>query len=716
MKGIYYYKLISPYEEDVTKNCKLTVTEIDSNFYNLKSSDIKSGSIDTENWKINLAKNDGEEIVIDISSLSSEITEIANKQISDFFASSGDTMSGTTGLFLNNPTEDFDCSYDIDNGVMAFTWVCDGVTYKREFTGIVTQNQINVTTDSTLLGNGQNLNPLKLSNVETTGHYRPVIKVIDVTAGESLPTDNVPYGARYLTKEKSSKYGYLYNYKAMQEIEQMLKDSNSAWRIPSKEDWDKLLNSIELCDEDRTHSSLDCHVELGKFAGKLLKSATGWEEYTDATEKTSSTLLTAKDNGIFTDKYGFNALPCGYAKDDEYNVGFGKSAGFWTTTQIEGSAAKLDHYQKMFSYKSSMVEQTAECDDCMFSIRLVKDYNGHNHQAYEDILGNNYGSVITINSEQVWTSENMMIDLGEDCTRPNSGDADIFHDTYFINHWTGEKWERKELVEGDIIAIQQQKDDTYNSTEYAVTVNEKGEYTLTNTASFAVAIALKNTIEIVSAETQNRKEEQQTIWSEIDRIENPLEITLFSPTNTSVAEYTGEAQSVVLNWAWKAGDNGQVVLDTLTLSQDGQIIPNISTTAIMQSVKVSKLGETTFKLLLTQNNMAASATCSKRFELPIYHGCSYTVPTGVGLFTKNAPKTTVSGTYTATAKLKEKFYFLIPTKMTFDTNGVSSSGFEVPFELVDIITIELASGEKASYNVYGNVYELAEGDISYTVK
>ena len=47
-KGLYYYKLQSPYPEDVTKNCKLTINEIDSNFLSLKDEDIKSAVFDKE--------------------------------------------------------------------------------------------------------------------------------------------------------------------------------------------------------------------------------------------------------------------------------------------------------------------------------------------------------------------------------------------------------------------------------------------------------------------------------------------------------------------------------------------------------------------------------------------------------------------------------------------------------------------------------------------
>ena len=40
--GLYYYKLVSEYPNDITKNCKLTINEIDQNFKTLKDNDIKS--------------------------------------------------------------------------------------------------------------------------------------------------------------------------------------------------------------------------------------------------------------------------------------------------------------------------------------------------------------------------------------------------------------------------------------------------------------------------------------------------------------------------------------------------------------------------------------------------------------------------------------------------------------------------------------------------
>ena len=67
MDGIYYYKLVSGYDNDVTKNCKLTVNEIDSNFFNLKSVDIKEFHL--EDYNLVLTRNNGERLVVDIKPL-----------------------------------------------------------------------------------------------------------------------------------------------------------------------------------------------------------------------------------------------------------------------------------------------------------------------------------------------------------------------------------------------------------------------------------------------------------------------------------------------------------------------------------------------------------------------------------------------------------------------------------------------------------------------
>ena len=59
MNGLYFYKLVSPYPEDVTKNCKLTINEIDSNFLTLKDNDIKKAEfVNAEALAGQLLEND----------------------------------------------------------------------------------------------------------------------------------------------------------------------------------------------------------------------------------------------------------------------------------------------------------------------------------------------------------------------------------------------------------------------------------------------------------------------------------------------------------------------------------------------------------------------------------------------------------------------------------------------------------------------------------
>ena len=136
-KGLYYYKLQSPYPEDITKNCKLTINEIDNNFLSLKDEDIKNAVFDKESKTIILTMNDSETFVVDLS-------------------------DATYDLNVEK-----DCT---DNGV-TITITYDGKDGKETFTleNIVTVDTLKkaiendvltkVITDGTLIGNGTISNP-----------------------------------------------------------------------------------------------------------------------------------------------------------------------------------------------------------------------------------------------------------------------------------------------------------------------------------------------------------------------------------------------------------------------------------------------------------------------------------------------------------------------------------------------------------------------------
>ena len=456
MKGLYFYKLVSPYSEDVTKNCRLTVNEIDGNFLNLKDEDIKSAEFDCEAKVLTLTRNNGETLQADMSCAWQGLTSKFDVTFED---------SGCTG-----------------SGVLKFTWDEDGETYESTITGLVTKDNIGnyvmteAITDGTIIGNGRDGNPLSLNPIEQTGHYKPVIDLRDMTNGESLPTNNV-LGDRYLTLEKVDDYGHLYNIKGVEELEAKL---SNGWRIPTKADWDNMLNAIEPCAySGKTHNSHECHVELGKIAGKELKTANDWpfvpatSAVTDDTKYLFEEVVPSEKpiNTKGINKYGFSALPGGFAHEKGGEIlKFGEYASFWTNTQI--ADASSDYYVKTLKYNENGVWQSAECPYDYRSVRLVKDYDGSNARESAYIGGKYYEEVLlpSMNSEHnfaIWTKTNVDIKVSDqNYIEYDESYNTKSHNVYVINEWTGEDWERKIMPEGGVIVINNEQCRELNGKEF----------------------------------------------------------------------------------------------------------------------------------------------------------------------------------------------------------------------------------------------------------
>lgn len=476
MEGITYFRLKSQYKGDVTKNCALTGNEIDNNFNVLEGRDIQSLEIKDDEIVLTLKNGDvlkardafKEECVTDITF---------------------DKINGVLKINRNGEIEEIDgfaTSYNSGNSVSV---------------------------DNTLSGNGLASNPIGVSPVAKTGQYRPVERIIKISEGERLPEKPqlVP-GDRFLTEEQVSNYGYLYNYNAVKKIACDLRDAHSAWRIPTKEDWDDMLNAIEPCSEDKTHSSATANKYLGKWAGKLLKSVDLWRpEHCDDTDDEcdchphhhhdhcdchddNDTCINydddkcACDTGDINwescscgknrpctpkycgewgtchhrphhqdnrglDKYGFRITPAGYA-DDGCNFGFFKErASFWTATNSNCSNA----YVKRFDFNKSSVHQDVIASQHYLSLRLVKDFNGDNYNEREDILGIPYSTVLMPSEKHgkaVWTSIN--VNFGNKCYSPllpNDGQGMSFSRHYYVNEWDGKKWLRNEVREGESVVV-----------------------------------------------------------------------------------------------------------------------------------------------------------------------------------------------------------------------------------------------------------------------
>lgn len=472
MACLYYYKLNSEYPCDVTKSCKLSINEIDSNFYQLKGDDIKSADFIRDTKTLVLTRNNGEKLVVDLSDMTYDLNIDAN--------------CGEDGVTLS-------VYYDGKDGVKQFKVdhlvTLDMLRDKIESiigTDILTK----VITDGTLRGYGTLDSPLGLSGTEKTGMYAPVIARIDLTNGGRLP-EVAKLGSRYATIEYTNDYGYLYNGAGLNKIKDAVESEGRGWRVPSKEDWDLMLNLIEPCDY-RNHTSAKCHSELGKFAGKYLKSVCGWVgqpacECSPTVPMTSCTSTYGGSDGDGdyiendgstgvpsanmegpggVDKYGMTIYPAGVVTLDGYGrpqtSGFGETSVMWTTSHVYGDVEQ-DQYVKVFEWNKGGVVQEAECPAPYYSVRLVKDYNGINYFDTEYIDGVPYKTILFPEIRQIWLASNYAKKEGfvgyTETTEPevvevNNGEGVNRRKAVFLNEWNGCYWEKKQLNEGDTVVVE----------------------------------------------------------------------------------------------------------------------------------------------------------------------------------------------------------------------------------------------------------------------
>lgn len=443
MKGLYFYKLSSPYQEDITKDCKLTINEIDHNFITLKNSDIKDIQFDSDNGVLKLIKMDGEELISNID--------------------------------LSRFTKDFEIVWDKDS--LSLVMKYDGKEFvfnefistmvEQSVTDVVSEIMKYTVTDNTIIGDGVSKSPLGINPLELTGTYKSVKRLID-----TLPDkENVEKGDRYLTHEPVNIFGFLYNYQSVQKINE---DLEGGWRVPSKEDWDDMLNSIELCDDDKNHSSKICNVNAGRLAGKLLKDNEYWKEVQITTENPGRD--EPKENpksskGV--NSYGFSVIPAGYGDGYSQMNYVGEQAEFWTLTETE----RTDVYTKRFYYNKPNIVQIAESPKYLCSIRLVKDYDGSNFYGVETINGINYKTVLmpsenTDKGYSIWTCENVSFsDKKYNPVEPNYENEIVVKNAYYINEWDGFQWRKKIVDNGDSFVIVKGPDGSENN-EFRVVDNE----------------------------------------------------------------------------------------------------------------------------------------------------------------------------------------------------------------------------------------------------
>lgn len=524
--GITYFRLNSPYEGDITKNCALDGAEVDNNFFILEGRDIKS--VEVVDNAINIHLMNGKVI------------------------SSGDVFS----TFSQNMSIDFDA----EHGILYVSQ--NGTTKKIE--GFVTTygNKDNVATDSTLSGSGVPSDPVGISPVYKTGVFVPVKKIIDgcgCNASDVLPCGkNVLPGDRFLVHTKNSEYGLLYNYDGVKKIACDLEASHSEWRIPTKEDWDDMLNAVEPCPEDRDHESSTPNKYLGHWAGRFLKSVDLWktEGCCVPPQGDSSTCIVYPDDcgsdetdvnnqcgcgktvdvcsptacgeyntcphrhhghcggdhsGI--DLFNFTVTPPGYMDDGSIFAYFRERAWYWTGSV---SRAGTCAYTKRFEYNKTKVYQDITPTGYHLSLRLVKDYNGNNYRERENILTSNLPTVLMPSlksGHKVWTAVN--VDFANKCYRPvvpNDGQGQTLVKKYFIYEWDGKKWLVNELREGESVVVLNPPSGRY-SVAYKIIHGELVDLNLRITEEILQLIRprLDHLEQLITNETERAQSEEERI-------------------------------------------------------------------------------------------------------------------------------------------------------------------------------------------------------------
>lgn len=574
MNGITYFKLKSPYDGDVTKNCGLTGNEVDNNFFVLEGRDIKEVAVEGNALNITLMN--------------------------------GDVISDPDAFV--NFTKDFDISFDGETGKLFVTY--NGIT--KEMSIVIPQEcpdpivNVEQHSDITLTGDGSIASPFGVSPVYLPGRYRPVLKFIDETNGQTLPSDPAK-GDRYLVKESVSAYGDLYNYDSVIRILCDLQSVSSEWRVPTKEDWDDMLNAIETQEEDRNHTDPSCNKYLGRLAGKFLKSSHFWKANTtsvsgddmtgDGTSSsdnsgssTSSSscgcpccgnnttnmncngtfygasgccnMCTDSANTAGIDKFGFNVIPSGYADDGSLYAYLTERGAFWTATKMEGCASA---YMKRFEYNKNTVFQDIISTNYYLSLRLVKDYTGDNFYGRETILGDSYDTMLMpslSSGNKVWTAVNVAFTGNRyNAITPNVGEDQTVVTRYFIAEWDGTRWLTNNFEEGEIVVIMDAPDGTY-ATDYKLVHGELVSLNQQLTENFLDNV--NDRLDTIEGKVDSEIERATTV-------ENALSEKLTNTTNLLESALVGAGLSTE-DGTYQPNTEGEYISDATSLSNADSLL------------------------------------------------------------------------------------------------------------------------------------------------
>lgn len=379
MDSLFFYKLLSTYPKDITKNCKLLPNEIDHNFATLEDNLISSVTFNNETHNLVLTRMNGEALTVNLDRI------------------------------VQKPC------------------CCD----ETEIVAVEL--------------------PMKLE--AKTGFHKPVnefINLADKNEGMPYPS-TLKVGYRVLSKEYYNENGNLYNFKSAMAINDSLKNG---WHIPSLEEWNAMLNEMELCERHKTHDTL-AEGYFGKYAGKFAKNDK-WEK-ADCIEVDNAVLDNGTNeelvekvinpNGI--DKYGLNIGPTGFKRTNCVDLIDEKIDGLYFTTTVNDLLNAP--YLKKFKNDKAQVGTLIGSSKNYYAIRLVKEYNSNEYSEYQTIDGLTYRTVVLKGLDgkyYVWLASNFRSQRYDYYKLKNESNV-----VYYINEWNGEEWLKWRLGEHEEIVV-----------------------------------------------------------------------------------------------------------------------------------------------------------------------------------------------------------------------------------------------------------------------
>lgn len=238
------------------------------------------------------------------------------------------------GYIGNDVTKYFGCADVLSKYYYSFAILAKGSDFSQSGLG-----QVTITQQSTDYIGGRLYRTVTIDGVKWLAENLD-FKFSGLCVGDNRSIA-YPQANYYINREdiygvSGNKYGLLYNYYAVQYLEDNKSLLIPGWHVPTATEWDNLIN----------------YAGGSSVAGEVLKSSTGW------------------NSGNGTDSLNFTAFPCGFC-NFSYNPNYqqlGTNAYFWTSSLDTSTTAKT-RYMRL----ASDVVSASFDFNLLFSVRLVKD-------------------------------------------------------------------------------------------------------------------------------------------------------------------------------------------------------------------------------------------------------------------------------------------------------------------------------------------------------